>query len=432
MQRSLQVFLPIVLFMFLGACASAPCEDCHSVAVGVPTAESPAYCGDVMDPHSALALADWLGKKSLVDDKTQVDVLLLSGGGSRGSFSAGLLAGWGEGSTDPKEARPVFEMVTGVSVGAILATWAYLGPIPKPNSVGGDPYELMERAFGGHMKSSDVVKRRWLFPLVDSMYSLSPMKRTFRSVLPTEMILEVGRVYRDTGRQLWIGTTNLESGQFCEWNLGKRALAALEIHEDRKIEEDEKTSRIADIVDHYYDLIIASSANPTVFQSVKIDGEIHVDGGVSHTIFTTQTADIIDAVLKENSKLAEAEFNVFAVVNGRLIAPRRCPPVTVLGLATRSISILSKSAERANLDRIEVMLNESLKPKKWNYYAGWIDEKVHLDSAAVFTKKGMRDLYGYGEKWISKGGEWCADEPRPTVDPKDPCYLPTTYGNECN
>src|SRR4051794_29941315 len=51
-----------------------------------------------------------------------VDLLAVSGGGENGAFGAGLLCGWSETGT-----RPEFELVTGVSTGALTAPFAYLG-----------------------------------------------------------------------------------------------------------------------------------------------------------------------------------------------------------------------------------------------------------------------------------------------------------------
>ena len=48
--------------------------------------------------------------------------LAISGGGSDGAFGAGLLNGWTETGT-----RPHFKIVTGVSTGALIAPFAFLG-----------------------------------------------------------------------------------------------------------------------------------------------------------------------------------------------------------------------------------------------------------------------------------------------------------------
>jgi Patatin-like phospholipase len=52
----------------------------------------------------------------------EVQLLAVSGGGEDGAFGAGLLCGWTEHS-----GRPTFELVTGVSTGALIAPFAYLG-----------------------------------------------------------------------------------------------------------------------------------------------------------------------------------------------------------------------------------------------------------------------------------------------------------------
>jgi hypothetical protein len=52
-----------------------------------------------------------------------IDYLAISGGGSNGAFGAGLLVGWTEAGN-----RPDFRIVTGISTGAPIAPFAFLGP----------------------------------------------------------------------------------------------------------------------------------------------------------------------------------------------------------------------------------------------------------------------------------------------------------------
>ena len=56
-----------------------------------------------------------------------MQLLAVSGGGENGAFGAGLLCGWSEQGT-----RPTFELVTGVSTGALSAPFAYLGSSYDP------------------------------------------------------------------------------------------------------------------------------------------------------------------------------------------------------------------------------------------------------------------------------------------------------------
>ena len=52
----------------------------------------------------------------------EMQLVAVSGGGENGAFGAGLLCGWSEHGT-----RPVFELATGVSTGALIAPFAFLG-----------------------------------------------------------------------------------------------------------------------------------------------------------------------------------------------------------------------------------------------------------------------------------------------------------------
>ena len=49
--------------------------------------------------------------------------LAISGGGDNGAYGAGFLNGWTAAGT-----RPEFKAVTGVSTGALIAPFAFLGP----------------------------------------------------------------------------------------------------------------------------------------------------------------------------------------------------------------------------------------------------------------------------------------------------------------
>ncbi len=52
----------------------------------------------------------------------EANFLALSGGGGDGAFGAGILCGWTEGGH-----RPRFKLVTGISTGALIAPFAFLG-----------------------------------------------------------------------------------------------------------------------------------------------------------------------------------------------------------------------------------------------------------------------------------------------------------------
>ena len=80
-----------------------------------------------------------INPRGVVDATGAASVLALSGGGANGAFGAGLLKGWTESGT-----RPVFKLVTGISTGALIAPFAFLGsgydatsPAARPQWSGG-------------------------------------------------------------------------------------------------------------------------------------------------------------------------------------------------------------------------------------------------------------------------------------------------------
>jgi hypothetical protein len=65
----------------------------------------------------------YLTRQNQADTLPPANFLALSGGGDNGAFGAGLLCGWTAGGT-----RPIFKGVTGISTGALIAPFAFLGP----------------------------------------------------------------------------------------------------------------------------------------------------------------------------------------------------------------------------------------------------------------------------------------------------------------
>ncbi len=405
-----RIFLPLLLIVSLAACNNTYCPVCDGYGErpppGVHQGSSEFPCGDTFDDQAIDRLAQ------TVTAEGAADILLISGGGSRGSFGAGAIYSWPN--------QPRWDMVTGISTGSIMATWAYLGK-DHPTK----PFEAMEYVYGGHITAKQIRKRRWLFPLVDSKYTLQPLRKLFQTTISQEMIIEVGREYRKTGRQLWIGTTNLETGQFCSWNLGVRGERALMAQERGDVEA------LKTEVDMYHTLILASSANPTVFEAVDVYGYTHVDGGVSETIYVERLDEIAARVVEVRESNRHKPLNVYAIVNGRLISSQRCVGANFYDLATRSISLLGKSATRGNLDRIKNIVDEGLQGRPWNYYTGWIPSPIPLDPADVFNEKEMRMLFIYGGEWISdQESRWCPGIPAATHGHPN-CDLPAAGIPKC-
>ena len=195
-------------------------------------------------------------------------VLCLSGGGSYGAFTAGVLCGWTASGDRPGcNGRPNFNVVTGISTGALIAPFAFLGP----------KYDERFRSSTPRSRSATFSRLRpvrGLFAV--ALADNTPLAGTRRSrCFHPELIAEVAEEHRK-GRRLYIGTTELEGGRFVCWDIGE--IACRNGPGDREL-----IKRI----------LLGSSAIPGFFPpsqiTVTVDGktyvEDHGDGGASMSIF---------------------------------------------------------------------------------------------------------------------------------------------------
>jgi hypothetical protein len=139
-----------------------------------------------------------------------VDILAISGGGEDGAFGAGLLCGWSEAGT-----RPEFKFVTGISTGALIAPWAFLGP----------QYDHVLRENYTKVTGKDIFLKRGLFAIftADGMVDSTPLRRRVEQLV-TEDVLKAIATEHLRGRRLLIGTTNLDAQRPVIWDMG--AIAA--------------------------------------------------------------------------------------------------------------------------------------------------------------------------------------------------------------
>jgi len=230
-----------------------------------------------------------------VSGKIPYRALTLSGGGSRGAYGAGVMSGW-----TVRGDRPRFDVVTGISVGALMATHVFLGPDFDEN------LKIYKR-----LTNDDVYKKRGLFDIFRSgaAYDTAPLRETLLSLI-NEDILDLVAAEHRTGRRLFVGSTNLDANLFTIWDLG--AIAG---------------SGRPDRLQRYIDAIMASAAFPIAFQPVyiEVEGEdgphtqMHVDGGVRETAFYFDFVEELYAAA-EAAGLTEGDFKqeLYLLINGNL------------------------------------------------------------------------------------------------------------------
>src|SRR5690606_10533629 len=141
------------------------------------------------------------------------DVLALSGGGPDGAYGAGLLNGWSDRGGWPERAeRPAFRLVTGISVGALIAPFACLGP---------DYDDELERLFT-NIRAPDFVR----FNIFDAIFGytlgvtdIRPFEDILDEIVTPDLVQRIAEEHLK-GRRLWIGTTNLDAERPMIWDIG--------------------------------------------------------------------------------------------------------------------------------------------------------------------------------------------------------------------
>jgi len=307
-----------------------------------------------------------------------IDYLVLSGGGSGGSFGAGALVGLSRAGQLPK-----FEVVTGVSAGALIAPFAYLGPEWNPvltsAFTGGNGLQLI------HSKTLAVLKRlllprgrpggSTLFKLVDHY------------VTPA-MIEAVAREYAK-GRLLLIATTDLDKQETVLWNLG--AIATHGGDEARLL---------------FRNVLIASASVPGVFPPVLIpveEGghryeEMHVDGGVTTSLFAAP----LTAQLLPHVSPALPRANLYVVINGKLASAPRRTPVNTIGMLARAFSADFTYKSRDAL-LLAVIYSRS---RHMRLHLTEIPPAYPYDSFVDFRPESMRRLFDFGADCAARGQLW--------------------------
>ena len=132
--------------------------------------------------------------RELASGKPQsYDLLILSGGGAFGAFGAGFLEGWGT-IENPEFARPHFDAVSGISTGAMIAPYAFVGTS-----------EAYETIVGFYENPGDRwVKRRGFIPYLPgnvSLFDVSDLHEQIRSAVTPELIGELDELARGAKMQ---------------------------------------------------------------------------------------------------------------------------------------------------------------------------------------------------------------------------------------
>jgi Patatin-like phospholipase len=313
--------------------------------------------------------------------------LALSGGGANGAFGAGFLNGW-----TATGKRPTFKIVTGVSTGALMAPFAFLGP----------DYDTALREFYTTTRTRDIFAVGSMLGLLgqllrgDSLADTGPLVELLDRHVTDAFVGSVAAAHA-RGRRLYIGTADLDSQQFVVWNMG--AIAA---------------SGTPDAAALFRKVMLASASIPIAFPPVLFEvevagrryDELHVDGGVGANVFLNGGV-FQPRILRTRDGKGPAREDVFVIHNGQLVADPQPTPRTVRGIARRSLDAAGRAAVIGDLFRIYAFTLSEGAGFQWVT----IGRDVNLDGAETFDPVKMRALYEVGYRAALQGPQWIEGPP---------------------
>jgi predicted acylesterase/phospholipase RssA len=386
-------FSPLIVVLLLIGCTSikrqpVPVEAMdRAVIPGMPDIRD---WGDEPSPHFQEDLIESVRQGREADGLESIDrpmhTLVLSGGGSNGAFGAGFLNGWTEAGT-----RPTFKLVTGISTGALIAPYAFLGPSFD---------DQLERVFTT-VTNKDIYRIRSPFTVLrkDSLTRTDPLAATLEEVIDDKILLAIANEHR-RGRRLFVGTTNLDAQRFVIWNMG--AIAA---------------SGHPDSLELFRKVLLASASIPVAFPPVYIEVEVngrhfdemHVDGGVISELFLWGAmVDIADAQRElQVDRARRTEASIYIIRNSQIEAePVEVNP-RLVDIASRSMVTVLKAVAMGDLARIHEHAQEA--GVEFNYVG--IPPEHAETPAGEFDPAHMRRLFELGRAMASSEDSWLNEPP---------------------
>ena len=317
-----------------------------------------------------------------VDLLERVAFLAISGGGDEGAFTAGLLNGWSD-----RGDRPTFEIVTGVSAGALGAPLAFLGA----------SYDRALKDIYTKLSAGDLYESRGIVGyFLDAFDDTTPMRRTLERYVDDRLLDAIAKAYHD-GRRILILTTNLDAERPVIWDLS--AVAA---------------SGRADRREIFIKVLLASSALPGLFPPVYFDvvgedgksyQEMHVDGGVSsELVFSPPRFDLIDIERSIFGKVRTRDL--YVIRNGKLNPVPGAARPRATAIAERALATLVKNQVVADL----VRLQEFAAANSTNFHFSYVPKTFDVEDNFTFDPAYSSRLYNEGLK-VGQHGSWQTKSP---------------------
>jgi predicted acylesterase/phospholipase RssA len=364
--KAIRAAVAILLLITATACASRPKE-----AVATRTLLPMEAIDPDAAPEQALAT-----NERVVDDDGVHTVLALSAGGADGAYGAGVLVGWTKSGK-----RPQFDVVTGVSTGALMAVLAFLGP----------EYDSELERFYTTQRNDTIYRKRGLDGLFgESLYDNGPLKNQIEEFITDDVLKKVA-AENAKGRRLYVATTNLDAGELVIWDMGDIANGGR-----------------TDAKQHFQKVLRASAAVPAYFSPVYIKPQrgiqlrqAHVDGGVKEPVLVS------GFMFPDNRQPKE----LFMVINGNTVRANASVPVkaTLSDIAKKSITEMMREIQTDTIYR-DFVLARNVNAK---FRLTAIPDSIPMAQEGLnFDPERMRKLFAAGMAVGLKGPDaWLKSPP---------------------
>jgi hypothetical protein len=324
-----------------------------------------------------------------------IDFLIISGGGDWGSFGAGYLKGWGKVPTTNPLCRPHFEIVTGVSTGALIAPFAFLND--------DESIDRVEQLYRN--PQPDWVQQRGLLFFLPSNVSLAEvpgLERDLKRAINLELAARIVEGGKD-GRMLMVGATNLDDGSPRVFHLVPEAQRALDTKDMSRL----------------HNIMLASAGIPGAFPYREIDGAMYVDGAVTNNLMyggrLTEEYSLPAVWQELYPGVPIPKIRYWVIFNNQMRAQPTIVPARWFTIIERSVELASRSASLTSIRQLYGMAeisrlkrNADVEVRVVSIPDNWIPPVE-----GTFAKETMNSLADLGEKMGADPTSWRSDPPAP-------------------
>jgi len=318
--------------------------------------------------------------------RATIDLLIISGGGDWGAFGAGVLKGWGRVAGEM--ARPEFDAVTGVSTGALIAPFAFLGDDASIERI----VQLYRNP------ARDIALSRGLLfflPNNPSFYLLPGLERELRNALDRGMLERIA-AQEASGRLLLVNTTNIDLGDLHPWDLVAEAKASLAAGDPERVNR----------------ILLASAGIPAIFPAQQIGQHLYVDGAITGNILYGARIDQDQGVAAQwrakHGRAPAPRVRYWVIFNNQFRFPPQVTKVRWPDIMSRATIMATQSATVSAMRHLEA--NAELTRRKYG-----MDVEVRViavpdswvpPAEGTFKKEVMNALADLGEKMGADPASW--------------------------